>query len=162
MNHSHLPEETRKQISDELNDLIAICKDGQAGYKAAAEDTDDVILKGLFQELSEQRAHCANELQNVVSLLGNSPRESSSVTGTLHRRWIDIKSLLVKNDAHAVLAECERGEDAAVAAYRKALDAAVIPPDIKNIITSQAADVQAAHDKIRDLRDSPAYDKSAA
>ncbi len=162
MNHSHLPEETREQISDELNNLIAICKDGQAGYKAAAEDTDDVILKGLFQELSEQRAHCANELQNVVSLLGNSPRESSSVTGTLHRRWIDIKSLLVKNDAHAVLAECERGEDAAVAAYRKALDAAVIPPDIKNIITSQAADVQAAHDKIRDLRDSPAYDKNAA
>ncbi|MFH1498764.1 MAG: PA2169 family four-helix-bundle protein [Verrucomicrobiota bacterium] len=162
MNHSHLPEDTRRQIADELNELIAICKDGEAGYQAAAGDTEDVLLKGLFQELSEQRAHCAHELQNTVALLGNSPRESSSVGGTLHRRWIDIKSLLVKNDAHAVLAECERGEDAAVAAYRQALAAEVIPPDIKNIITLQAADVQAAHDKIRDLRDSPAYDKSAA
>lgn len=162
MNHSHLPKDTRSQIADELNDLIAICKDGEAGYKAAAEDTEDVLLKGLFQELSEQRAHSASELQNVVSLLGNEPRESSSVTGTLHRRWIDIKSLLVKNDAHAVLAECERGEDTAVAAYRKALEAAVIPPDIKNILTSQAAEVQAAHDKVRDLRDSPTYNKDAA
>jgi uncharacterized protein (TIGR02284 family) len=39
----------------------------------------------------------------------------------MHRAWTNIKSAITGMSEHAVLAECERGEDVAKAAYETAL-----------------------------------------
>src|SRR5947209_19009541 len=106
-----------------LNSLIETLKDGQEGFRQASEAVKDPTLKSLFNEYSLQRAKFAGELQNeVVRSLGDAkPEESSSTAGALHRAWINLKSALTAGDDHAILAECERGEDSAVNEYRKAL-----------------------------------------
>ena len=40
---------------------------------------------------------------------------SSSISGALHRRWVDIKGVITGKDDEAILNECERGEDVAEA-----------------------------------------------
>ena len=55
-----------------------------------------------------------------------------------------MKSAVTNRDRHAILAEAERGEDAAVSAYKDAMEKD-LPAPIKNIVTRQATEVKAAH-----------------
>src|SRR5688572_16683857 len=104
-----------------LNGLIETCKDGQQGFKTAAEGIKDSSVKSLFVEYSQQRAQFAGELQSEVRNLGGDPENTGSVAAALHRGWIDIKSAVTGKDEHAILSECERGEDSAVNTYQDAL-----------------------------------------
>lgn len=138
-----------------LNELIETLKDGQEGYRAAAADVESSNLKSLFSEYSLQRSKFAGELQALAHSLGEqNPETSGSVAGAIHRGWIDLKAALSSKDEHAILAECERGEDSAVAAYKDALEEKELPSNVIETLRAQAADVKAAHDRVRDLRDS--------
>ena len=133
-----------------LNSLIETCKDGQEGYRQAAEGVKNSELKTLFHAYSTQRAQFAGELQNEVRRLGGDPEKSSSTAGALHRGWINIKSALTGEDEGAVISECGRGEDSAVRAYEDAMGAG-LPNDVREIVTRQFAQVKEAHDRIRAL-----------
>lgn len=153
-------EDRRKRIVDHLNKLIAICKDGHAGYLAVARDAKDPELNELFGRLADQRAEFAARLQEIVRDLHCQPRQNASLTGAFHRGWINIRSAVAINDTHAALAECERGEDAAVEAYRKVLEEAPLDGELRTLISSQAIAIKDTHDEIRFLRDLPVYSHS--
>jgi uncharacterized protein (TIGR02284 family) len=143
----------QKETISTLNSLIETLKDGQEGFKQAAEGVADSQLKSLFNEYSRQRSRFASELQNQVETLGESkPEESSSAAGALHRAWINLKSAVTSGDDHAILAECERGEDSAVKEYEKAMKED-LSPSLRDIVSGQYSDVKSAHDRIRNLRD---------
>jgi uncharacterized protein (TIGR02284 family) len=144
---------TTSSIGHVLNDLIETCKDGQYGFQSSAETVRNPDFKSLFTELSAQRQLFVTELQELVASLGEDVEKSGSLAGTLHRGWIDIKAALSSGDEHAVLAECERGEDSAVSAYRDALEHDELPVNFREVIQRQYAGVKASHDRVRDLRD---------
>jgi len=138
-----------------LNDLIEINKDGQDGFRDASENVKNHELKTLFAKYSLQRAKFAGDLQQQVISHGEEPEKTSSVASAIHRGWIDLKSAFTDGGDHAILAECERGEDLAVSTYRSALEEE-IPANIRIMLLEQAAVVEAAHDDIRDRRDAAA------
>src|SRR5439155_8729451 len=112
----------QKEIISTVNGLIETLKDGQRGFKEAAEAVKDPQFKTLFNEYSLQRSRFAGELQSEAIRLGESkPEDSSSVAGAMHRGWINLKSAVTSGADHAILAECERGEDSAVKEYRDAM-----------------------------------------
>ena len=128
-------------------------KDGQDGFKTSAEGVERSDLKSTFYELGQQRSKFAGELQTLVRELGGDPEKSGSVSASLHRGWINIKSAVTGQDDGAILNEAERGEDAAKKAYKDAL-AENLPTNVKTVVQNQSEAVNAAHDKIRNLRDS--------
>lgn len=134
-----------------LNNLIETCKDGQAGFSTAAEGVERSDLKSTFYEFSQQRAEFLGVLQGLVRSLGGDPEDSGSISGTLHRGWIDIKSAVTGQDEEAILNECERGEDYAKEAYENALKTD-LPSNISQVVEQQAQSVQAAHNRVRSLR----------
>ena len=142
-----------KKENSVLNNLIETLKDGQEGFKQAAESVSNPSLKSLFRGYSDQRSRFATALQSEARQHGETePETSSSATGALHRGWINLKSAITGGDEHAILAECERGEDSAVEEYKKALDDG-LSPSAQELVSSQFAEVKAAHDRIRNLRD---------
>ena len=141
---------TRSNAISVLNDLIQTCKDGQEGFKTASESVTDSSLKFLFSEYSLQRGQFAGVLQREVATLGGNPETGGSVSASFHRGWINLKSAVTGNDESSIVAECERGEDAARDTYNDALKQD-LPADIRAIIERQASEVQQAHNRIRSL-----------
>ena len=135
-----------------LNGLIETCKDGQKGFKEAAEGLQSSDVKATFMEYSRDRAQMAAELQAEVRRLGGDPDTSGSMSGSIHRGWIDLKAALTGKDDHAIISEAERGEDVAKAAYESALNE-TLPGSARLLVQQQAAKVRRAHDAVRDLRD---------
>src|SRR5437868_95738 len=93
-----------------LNGLIQTCKDGEEGFRQAAEGAQTARLKSLFYEFSQQRATFCTELQTLVRSLGGDPEHEGSFSGAMHRGWMDIKTAVMGKDDKAILNECERGE----------------------------------------------------
>ena len=141
---------SNEEVISTLNNLIETCRDGQNGFQTAAEGVTRSELKTLFHEFAQQRARFVGDLQTEVRRLGGDPENMGSVAATLHRGWINIKSAVTGGDDGGVISECERGEDAAVAAYRDALDQD-LPANIRSIVERQFAAVKQAHDRIRSL-----------
>jgi len=157
MRRAYAPRDTThfhmKKENTVLNNLIETLKDGQEGFKQAAEGVSDPKLKSLFRDYSQQRSSFATALQSEARRHGETePETSSSATGALHRGWINLKSAITGGDEHAILAECERGEDSAVEEYKKALDDG-LTPSAQELVSRQFAEIKAAHDRIRSLRD---------
>ncbi|HXG11514.1 MAG TPA: PA2169 family four-helix-bundle protein [Gemmataceae bacterium] len=133
-----------------LNNLIETCKDRQYGYQTAAEAVSDSQLKMLFQAYEKQSAQYAAELQNEVRRLGGDPEKEGSLAGWFLRGWMNVKAAVSGGDEGAVIAECERGEDAAKSNYENALKE-FLPADVQALIQRQFAGIREGHDRMRAL-----------
>ena len=137
-------------VASTLNQLIQTCKDGENGFKVAAESVDDANLQHLLESYSQQRSEFAAELEAEVERLHQSSAKVGHVAAALHRGWMDIKSLATGREEAAIIAECERGEDVAVKAYEQGLGSR-LPADLRALVERQFLKVKEAHDQIRSL-----------
>jgi len=135
-----------------LETLIETCRDGEKGYKDAAEHVKRPDLKAFFAEQSVERGRFARELEAELARLGKpGKKESGSVAGAMHRAWIDTKANLGGGD-HTILESVEQGEDSAKEAYEKALNAS-LPSEVQMIVRRQAESIRRTHDKVKSMRD---------
>ncbi|MBM3107895.1 PA2169 family four-helix-bundle protein [Pseudomonas sp. P66] len=150
--------DTHKDVISVLNELIEYSKDGEKGFKTSAEDVKNPELKTYFLQRAGECASAASELQHQVRALGGDPETSTSVSGDLHRTWVNIKSALTGKDEEAVLNEVERGEDHALKAYKDALEKLgklhMVPGnEVYAMVERQYHGVQRNHDQVKVLRD---------
>jgi uncharacterized protein (TIGR02284 family) len=135
-----------------LNNLIETCKDGEQGFRVAADGLSSASIKTRFLEYARQRAQMARELQDEVRRLGGDPEKKGSVAGTMHRGWLNIRSIVSGKDDHAIVAEAERGEDVAKGVFEDALNE-MLPASAQTIVQQQAVKIRQAHDEVRNIRD---------
>jgi uncharacterized protein (TIGR02284 family) len=140
-------------VIDALQDLVECCKDGEYGFRACADQAKRPDLKSVFLQRADDCRGAAQELNEQIRTLGGKTEDSGSAAGALHRGWVSVKASLTTYDDKAVLEECERGEDNAMARYRKALKQPM-PAGVKLIVERQMQGVQRNHDQIKMLRDS--------
>jgi uncharacterized protein (TIGR02284 family) len=151
--------ETIEKSVEVLNDLIEINNDRVAGFEKAIKDLDegDADLKAVFEKFANESRNNINELTTTVNSFGGEAETGTSGTGAIHRAWLDVKATFTGHDRKSVLAECERGEDAIKKAYKSAIDeSSELSPEALQIISSQQQGINAAHDRIKALRDSQA------
>ncbi|MEF9900311.1 MAG: PA2169 family four-helix-bundle protein [Pseudomonas sp.] len=150
--------DTHKDVISVLNELIEYSRDGEKGFKTSAEDVKNPELKTYFLQRAGECASAASELQHQVRALGGDPETSTSVSGDLHRTWVNIKSALTGKDEEAALNEVERGEDHALKAYKDALEKLgklhMVPGnEVYAMVERQYHGVQRNHDQVKVLRD---------
>ena len=141
----------KNEIIATLNELIETSRDGEAGFRTCVDGVKNAQLKQMFEQAADRCRQAVGELQAKVRSLGGDPERSGSVSGALHRGWVNVKSTITGMDEAAVLAECERGEDVAKRTYEEAL-AKNLPADVRTIVERQYQGVRQHHDRVRQAR----------
>ncbi|WP_345331023.1 PA2169 family four-helix-bundle protein [Mucilaginibacter defluvii] len=149
--------ENTKATVEILNDLVQINNDRISGFEKALKDLkeQDADIRYLFTNCIGQSHEFKMELATEVQALSN-PKDvenTTSVSGTLHRTWLDLKAKFTGHNTHSILEECEFGEDAILKAYNSALAEEYIPAYIREMLTKHNAILQKAHDEVKAMRD---------
>ena len=139
-------------VSRSLNKLIEVCSDGELGYRFAAEYVNDTKLQIILSELAIRRSQFAEELRAEVERLGGNPVESGSVSASLHRGWIALKSVVFAGSPKAILSACETGEDAARTSY-EATAHCDLSVATRSLVESQREEVEQARVRMRQVQD---------
>ena len=134
-----------------LNDLIETSRDGEEGFRTCADAVKSAQLKEVLQQAASRCAQAVSELQAKVRGLGGDPERRGSVSGSLHRALVDIKSTITGMDEAGVLTECERGEEVARKAYEEALSKD-LPGDVRLMVERQYQGVRQHQDRVHQLR----------
>jgi uncharacterized protein (TIGR02284 family) len=137
-----------------LNSLISTCRDGERGFQTAAEHLSDAAFRSLFEHFARERGEIAAELEQIVARHGGAPAGGGSVSGAMHRGWMDLRAALTRGDEQ-IIAEAERGEDVAKAAFESAL-ATVTEPEVKAAVDRAHQKVREAHDRVRAMENAVA------
>lgn len=138
-------------VVDVLNDLLENARDGEYGFRTCAEQVESANAKQLFASRAEGCRRAGEELIQLITAYGGEPASGGTAAGALHRGWVQVKGSVGADSELSILESCERGEDSAVARYRKALKQA-LPPEVRVVVQQQADGAQRNHDQIRDLR----------
>ena len=137
---------------DKIQELIQINIDSVRGYYEAAGLTNHAALETLFKDIAQERQNNIHELQTVLQLNREAPAKEGSLKATVHRWWMDVRSVLSNSDVNVILDEAERGEDAILNCYKEVLVEIAGNP-LSPTMHSQYSAIKKQHDKIRDLRD---------
>lgn len=141
------------EVIDTLNDLLETCRDGEYGFNTSAEHAKSAEFKSMLMRHAGECRDAGLELQTLIRELGGEVDDGGSVSGALHRGWVAVRGVLSGYSDQAMLDECERGEDYAVASYRKALKQN-LPAAVLSVVERQAQGTQRNHDQIKAIRDS--------
>ena len=144
-------ENRNKEIVGVLNELLERNYDAEKGYKKAAEDIDNSLLKDFFRDYSGQRYNFGHELKDEIRKLGGDPEKGSSTKADLHRTWIDVKSLITGKDTEAVVKECIRGEKKALEDYEDALRRTDLPATSREVVQRQHDRIQNAVNRLNQI-----------
>jgi uncharacterized protein (TIGR02284 family) len=133
---------------DVLNHLIETCKDGARGYRFAADHLKTPGTKSLFLEMASQRDRFAADLIPFAQRLGGHDAADGTMTGALHRRWMAVIDTLGHHDESRLIAEADRGEEAAETAYKDAIEG-MLPPTARDLVEQQYNAIRSAHQTLR-------------
>lgn len=123
-----------------LNDLLYIINDRLEGFEKVEGKVWETNreLKEKYEHIISHTKIMKVEIINLITARGGNPKDSASVTGTLHRAWIDIKNAFVISDLESsTLQNVIFGENAAIQAYQEALDTNDLDAESSDVIGQQ-------------------------
>jgi uncharacterized protein (TIGR02284 family) len=141
------------QAVDVLSELLENARDSEYGFRTCAREMPSASsLRQSFNRRASQYHEACDELARMIRRHGGSPPECGTAGAAIHRGWVRAKGAVGANSELSLLEECERGEEAAVALYREAMQRR-LPPDVRDLLERQAASTQQSHDQFQVLRD---------
>ena len=150
-----------------LNSLITTTIDSADGFERSAEDAGVGRFQQMFREFASERRQVVARLQETVRGFGGTPTDDGSLAAGVHRRWVDLRAAITRNDADggrdkAVIEEVERGEDWLKGKYDAALDDTALSPEALAAIREAYQSVRAGHDTASRLKHDMAEGVGAA
>ncbi len=137
-------------VTELLNELLVVLHDSRQGYLTAAEAIETDVYAAMFREYAAQREQMAVELSNLVARYHGEPEAAGSLTGSLHRVWMNIKAAATQGD-ESIMAECDLSEEATLKAYQNAFHKHELPEEVTEVIRQQMSHIRLAHERIHTL-----------
>ena len=112
----------KKEVSEQLNGLLAKTYDAEKGYRTAAENAINKTLTRFFNKKANDRKVFAKQLEAEIATFGYVPEKEGSVVGAVHRAWMNTKSFVLPDNDEAMLEEAVRGEKVSLDEYNEILE----------------------------------------
>ena len=135
-----------------LNDLIKINNDRITCYQQALDQSTnlDSDLKRLFKEIIADGQKYKQELKDKIKELDGNPKDGLTLSGMVHRAWVDLKVTFTGNTRNAMISFCEYNEEIAQHAYTAALNVcAEMNKEVYTLVESQISALRASYDSLR-------------
>lgn len=150
--------ETSSQIihndtANNLQNLLQINYDAQEGFKQVMLKSESKPLTDYLKKRAALHSSFATAITDTLVQLNETPKESGTFAGKVHRAWIDVKAAITSNDPLSLLEECKRGEQVSVAAYKNALDDTLIELEINTLLKAQLEKVSSTLNEVKTLGD---------
>src|SRR5436853_553243 len=111
-----------RKAAEVLNKLLRINNDRAAYYQRAYEKTDEVNLKTIFDRMAVESKKNASALIHEITKSGEETvGRSATRRSTFYKFWMEVKAMFIGKNRQSILDSCVSGEDAAQAAYYKAI-----------------------------------------
>lgn len=112
--------DTQKTI-DDLNFLIAVNADRIEQFQTAKDDAPFPRLRQLFQQIALESAGHIAQLTGCIRAEGGEVEQGTTLSGKLHKLWVDVKATVSGRDATAILEAIRCAEKATLEAYDRIL-----------------------------------------
>jgi len=142
-----------EEVGNKINELLEKTYDAEKGFKNAAENVEHAALKSYFNQKAQERYNFGHELKSEIKSFGQKVDKGGSVTGSIHRTWMDVKALFSGDNEESMLEEAIRGEKAAVEEYQDVLHETSLPSSTKRLLTSQKETIEEGLSNIKSLED---------
>jgi uncharacterized protein (TIGR02284 family) len=142
-----------KEIEEKINSIIQKNEDAVLGYMKAAENAKGIGLQSYFSNKVLERNNFIASLKSAAPALNLRNDTDGSVTGALHRTWMDIKAAFSSDDDEAMLEEAIRGDKAAIEEYNEILSDTHLPIAVGTLIRQQITWIKEDLQKIKSLED---------
>jgi len=145
----------KNEIFDEIKEILEKNEDGFKGYEKAAKNADSAALRTYFQNKASKRKEFNAKLKSEMRTAYTDFDVDGSFGGTIHRAWMDVKSLFSADDDESMLEESIRGDKAAIDEYNDVIEYDNLPVGLKNLLISQRDQIQqdiAKNDSLESLR----------
>lgn len=133
-----------EQMTNKLNDLLTKNYDAEAGYKKAAELSENPKLKQFYENQAQNRYDFGHELKTEIRNTGGTPDKGTSFKGDAHRAWMGMKDTFASNKEENILEEVVKGEKATIEEYREIVNDTTLPPTTHKVIANQINSIQKA------------------
>ena len=136
---------TKKEVINDLKDILQLVNDGKEGYQSAAEATENPDLNALFLKLSGERIVYAAELKEHLATHGEeAENDNGGILGGLHRTWQTVKQALSSKEDKDILTAITTGEKAAIAKYEECIADFADHADHMTLLTEQRDGIKVA------------------
>ena len=100
--------------TEQLNELIAIIRDGQRFYEHAHDEVKDVRLQALFRDMSQTKNQVIQALSVKVAANQEEPTSSGTVVGKLRQAYADARATLSSDEEATYVAQLEEDRKSVV------------------------------------------------
>ena len=139
--------------TEALQELLEKNYDAEAGYRKAMQSVENEVLIEFLRERAAERCRFANELDQEIRKLNETPKDSGSTAATLHRKWMDVKLLFRSSDDEAVMEECITGEKAILKEYQETLYEQSFAPETEILLKNQLKGISEALEEVEGLEE---------
>ena len=127
-------ETNTEKIADKLNGLVQKNSDAQKGFEKAAQIATAKTLVDWFATKAIERRTFREELKSEIHSFGHPCVQTPSLTGDIHRAWMDVKAAFSADGDDAMLKEAMRGEKAALEEYNDVFAETTMPLNTENLL----------------------------
>lgn len=154
---------TRESAKERSHDQVVHCLqvlleknyDAAKDYKIAVERAENHDLKQFLKKQVVRRDHYTTELDKLIHSLNAKPKEKGSLTGSLHRTWLNLKSSIGKDTDQTLLKECLQGEKQSIEEYEDKLSKHKNPPHIEEVLQRQLKEMRSTYENVKSMEDIP-------
>nr|WP_312972255.1 PA2169 family four-helix-bundle protein [Pseudomonas sp.] len=138
------------QKTEQLNELIAIIRDGQRFYEHAHDEIKDDRLQALFRDMAQAKHQVIQALSVKVAANHEEPTSSGTLVGKLRQAYADARATLSSDEESTYVAQLENAEDRILEAFEDAMETA--QPDVRALLAVEMPKMRACHQRMRELK----------
>ena len=129
----------KEKMKTALQDLIYRLQDAEKGYKELLKASADPRFTQWSNTYANERHRMHQKIEQMISKLGGNPEVDTTILGTLHRLFIDIKinNTTLENQFGAIIDEIERGATTLINDYEQVLKEVEFPAEFVNTLMDQ-------------------------